>query len=639
MGPPDNSYNTNMKRRRTDWPNEPAQPLNFDTTQESSFDIFATTSTSSSDRPSGHLATEMYNANFSINQQMVPAPTSEQSTTMKLLHVEIPGPQYDTSIPSTHRLLNRSKSMLPEPDSPNDTEPMSSITFARARRAISDFVDPQQSQQQSTFDASAGELAISESVELNTSGTKTLNEVILASERDELASEDFGGMPKEMYKPKPSRSRGMKQVSVGPADAEPEAEMSKEADAQYQSSGEQEEPDNEELGVIPVERYKPRPSRSRSKIHESIAFTEAEPDSVKNTRTQEVSDGEDELASEDFGGMPKEMYKPLPSRFRGKTRGSVEPESAEVQPETKSKKRRRSPSPEQDELNFEVIEDIPRKQYNPRPSRSRSKPSDLVYIDQGTHKGHDPGLAVVIPQEVPVDRVQQADERQHKIKFEPMDEDSPQSQHLFEDNREEPLSEPDPIDTIRRQEHTPAPDPAVPQPKKGRKRKGTVGSEATSRAASTVPEKPAPKNRGRKKNAAETPAPEPTVVSGLEDPFTNETSACTTTAAQETNAEREPMQHDKENAPPPSPQAPENKPQPPPESKTPNPAPQPQLQNQNQLGLSTPEKQNPAQSQTPPKYEKGPDKHSPISIRNKVPYRVGLSRRARIAPLLKVVRK
>ncbi|PGG96533.1 hypothetical protein AJ79_09551 [Helicocarpus griseus UAMH5409] len=37
--------------------------------------------------------------------------------------------------------------------------------------------------------------------------------------------------------------------------------------------------------------------------------------------------------------------------------------------------------------------------------------------------------------------------------------------------------------------------------------------------------------------------------------------------------------------------------------------------------------------------QKGPDKHSPIEVNKKVPYRVGLSRTAKIAPLLKVVRK
>ncbi|PYH85709.1 hypothetical protein BO82DRAFT_389340 [Aspergillus uvarum CBS 121591] len=42
---------------------------------------------------------------------------------------------------------------------------------------------------------------------------------------------------------------------------------------------------------------------------------------------------------------------------------------------------------------------------------------------------------------------------------------------------------------------------------------------------------------------------------------------------------------------------------------------------------------------TPLKPNKGPDKHSPISSTSKVPLRVGLSRRARIAPLLKVVKR
>lgn len=40
-----------------------------------------------------------------------------------------------------------------------------------------------------------------------------------------------------------------------------------------------------------------------------------------------------------------------------------------------------------------------------------------------------------------------------------------------------------------------------------------------------------------------------------------------------------------------------------------------------------------------PRSSKGPGQHSPISSTSKVPYRVGLSKRARIAPLLKVVRK
>ncbi|CAG8903491.1 unnamed protein product [Penicillium egyptiacum] len=53
----------------------------------------------------------------------------------------------------------------------------------------------------------------------------------------------------------------------------------------------------------------------------------------------------------------------------------------------------------------------------------------------------------------------------------------------------------------------------------------------------------------------------------------------------------------------------------------------------------TPSKPDAAPVDTPQNAGKGPDKHSPISARSGVPYRVGLSKRARIAPLLKMVRK
>ncbi|KAJ5783084.1 hypothetical protein N7457_004858 [Penicillium paradoxum] len=53
----------------------------------------------------------------------------------------------------------------------------------------------------------------------------------------------------------------------------------------------------------------------------------------------------------------------------------------------------------------------------------------------------------------------------------------------------------------------------------------------------------------------------------------------------------------------------------------------------------TPSKPDAASVITPRNTGKGPDKHSPISARSAVPYRVGLSKRARIAPLLKIVRK
>lgn len=60
--------------------------------------------------------------------------------------------------------------------------------------------------------------------------------------------------------------------------------------------------------------------------------------------------------------------------------------------------------------------------------------------------------------------------------------------------------------------------------------------------------------------------------------------------------------------------------------------------------IDTPQPQTPPKPEavsvnTPQNAAKGPNKHSPILARSGVPYRVGLSKRARIAPLLKMVRK
>lgn len=65
-----------------------------------------------------------------------------------------------------------------------------------------------------------------------------------------------------------------------------------------------------------------------------------------------------------------------------------------------------------------------------------------------------------------------------------------------------------------------------------------------------------------------------------------------------------------------------------------------QLNNNNDI--TSPERKTPNNNNAPGSATaiiKGPDKHSPIARTSKVPFRVGLSRKARIAPLLKVVRK
>lgn len=69
----------------------------------------------------------------------------------------------------------------------------------------------------------------------------------------------------------------------------------------------------------------------------------------------------------------------------------------------------------------------------------------------------------------------------------------------------------------------------------------------------------------------------------------------------------------------------------------------PRYQPENQQGTDTNTKKeitSDTTSDLPGKNsEKGPDKHSPIAARSRVPFRVGLSRKARIAPLLKSVKR
>ncbi|KGO67730.1 hypothetical protein PITC_000680 [Penicillium italicum] len=149
-------------------------------------------------------------------------------------------------------------------------------------------------------------------------------------------------------------------------------------------------------------------------------------------------------------------------------------------------------------------------------------------------------------------------------------------------------------------------------------------------------EKPAPKKRGRKRKQtneqAETPSesadtPEPNKPpSGAQTPASKlavvvNNSPRSILEASTGNSDTSVIQSKDQN--------PRSLPDPDPLPETTIDTPQPQ----------TPSKPNAASVNTPQNAGKGPDKHSPISARSGVPYRVGLSKRARIAPLLKMVRK
>jgi hypothetical protein len=149
-------------------------------------------------------------------------------------------------------------------------------------------------------------------------------------------------------------------------------------------------------------------------------------------------------------------------------------------------------------------------------------------------------------------------------------------------------------------------------------------------------DQPGPKRRGRKRKKpaeqtpADSPAPEPVEShTNIETPAPKvsvvvDNSPCSVPARNSDDKHTPEIQDQHQD---PQPQALAN-PEPHPTAKeTPQTPSKPPTKT-----VETPQNQNQNSG-------KGPSKHSPISVRSAVPLRVGLSKRARIAPLLKMVRK
>lgn len=161
-------------------------------------------------------------------------------------------------------------------------------------------------------------------------------------------------------------------------------------------------------------------------------------------------------------------------------------------------------------------------------------------------------------------------------------------------------AQPTPSTTPAEQTVPPADDKPAPK-KRGRKRKQPIDQEEVSKSTDT--DTPEPKNPG-----AQTPGSKLSVL------VDNSPKSASETDIQANAPVKEPTQD-------------------------PIPAPVPALQATASAGSpQTPSKPD-AGPNTPKNAGNGLEKHSPISARGGVPYRVGLSKRARIAPLLKMVRK
>ena len=168
-----------------------------------------------------------------------------------------------------------------------------------------------------------------------------------------------------------------------------------------------------------------------------------------------------------------------------------------------------------------------------------------------------------------------------------------------------------PIDSGPVQAEQPPPAPK----KRGRKRKRTSEQIAAEEATESNP-------------AQEQPQPNNPPTVGIAE------TANPPNALEEANPENQQPEPHSFNPPPRSPSP----------TKQPELDPEPPANSAAELQPTTPQKNanltsNSATAEKENNLKKGPGSHSPISGTSKVPYRVGLSRNARIAPLLKVVRK
>ncbi|OQD62167.1 hypothetical protein PENPOL_c013G09657 [Penicillium polonicum] len=150
------------------------------------------------------------------------------------------------------------------------------------------------------------------------------------------------------------------------------------------------------------------------------------------------------------------------------------------------------------------------------------------------------------------------------------------------------------------------------------------------------PEKPAPKKRGRKRKQTTEQAETPSESADTPEPNKPASGAQTPASKLSVVVDNSPKSILEANSSNNDTSAIQSKDQNPYPLPAPDPLPEPTIDTPQP---QTPSKPDAASVNTPQNAGKGPDKHSPISARSGVPYRVGLSKRARIAPLLKMVRK
>ncbi|KKZ60742.1 hypothetical protein EMCG_04590 [[Emmonsia] crescens] len=475
-----------------------------------------------------------------------------------------------TSGPEAHsrkQPSGRSKSTQGFDDTAYDTEPMSSITLARAHRTTSSsFISAPPSSTESTRD----ELALPPVVQVAITNMRptamqrkkpsVAETAGIESDRDELdcINADFGGMPKERYKPRPSRSRSSKttvDTSMGP-------------DGSEKHSVEV---------VVPCEDFSVTHTCQANKDGDSIIaeITNNPEADMLNSATQETP--REPLET------PKRLKVVKKKVKRGKTTSVMLKRAVE--------------SDVEDDVIWidEKPENVTFRDTQKRNSSFKSRKAE---------------------------RHEESNEKASSNSTEDIQEQTALKAKT-EDERDVKLDE------VQQLPPNPTPTATAPAPKKrGRKRKKTSDSLTAEPLPPIAETEPSMDGKKDIQPLAEQHQNIPLLENAQEEKDSKPDTAADMGTAAKVNqvpqpneeVQKKPMTDVVTSAPhSPSPQSPELQPQP----STTTPAPEP---------VETPKKPH-------VRAQKGPDKHSPITVNNKVPYRVGLSRTARIAPLLKVVRK
>ncbi|KAK2734564.1 hypothetical protein FQN55_002606 [Onygenales sp. PD_40] len=483
---------------------------------------------------------------------------AETSTMPK--HTETP--DLGAPPPRNHPPPSRSKSALSFDYSPScDTEPMSSTTLVRARRTMSTFAgNPPQSSNEGGDD----ELALPPTVQVAITNMKptqaqarksTITEMEPEDDQDELDSMEFIGMPRECYKPRPSRSRSRRIVDdgVGNGDIHDDVQLGVEVAVIANNS-----PLEQALPNGPTPHI---PEQAQAQLEQAPsaavpAATPAEPaDIILDPPKRAARRG------------PKKKVK------RGKTTSVMMKRAIES----------------------DVEDDV---------IWVEERPADVTFKETVTGKKKS---AKTKREEEDVFK----SENEMRVKLE-----------VVNAGKSEAKGQSGKLEDIIEQQ----PGPVAPAPKKrGRKRKKTTDSLIAEAQMATASETEIGKKVDEDQDS-KTIQPLTEQDQNIlpipnhdhsENPNTN-----TNTPASPTTAKNNPTNPEQN-----FPQT-ENNP----------PSPKAELQpttTTTASPTSTPQKPPPP----PPQHQKGPDKHSPITINKKISYRVGLSRTARIAPLLKVVRK